>query len=305
MSQQLIAQLSSNKSIVSVDLHNISDKLDFLSDTEKIKLAQNDLSLVEVYRFIYKVGKIKVVGYIAIPKNQNQKLPCIIHLRGGSRDFAALTPRAIYGQLIKYALEGYIVISTQYPGVEGGEGEDTFGGTDDINSIIKLKDILKSISIADGDKIGVKGHSRGGLMAYMLLREVKWLKAAVIAAAPADQIRQGKERPKWREHQISLWGKSKEELIRRSPLRWVSDLPKKVPVLLMHGSADWRVSPLDSIEMSLEMYKSTLPHRFILFEGADHGITEYKTEYFKQTLGWFNRFLKNGEPLPNLKPHGD
>jgi len=305
MSQQFIDDISSSKSVVSVDFYNLADKLDFLSDVEKIKSAQSDLNLVETYRFIYKVGKLKVVGYVAIPKNKKERVPCIIHLRGGSRDFASLAPRAIYGQLVKYALEGYVVISTQYPGVEGGDGQDTFGGVDDIASIIKLKDILRGIPIADTDKIGIKGHSRGGLMAYMLLREVKWIKAAVIAAAPADQVRQGKERPKWREHQVSLWGKGKEELIRRSPLRWVADLPKKVPVLLMHGSADWRVSPLDSIEMSQEMYKNMVPHRFILFEGADHGITEYKIEYFKQSLGWFNRFLKNSEPLPNLKPHGD
>lgn len=305
MSLQFIAEISSNRSIVSVDQYDLSDKLDFLSDVVKIKSVQDDLSCVEMYRFVYKLRKIKVVGYIVIPKKQVHKIPCIVHLRGGSRDFAALTPRAIYGQLVKYALEGYVVISTQYPGVEGGDGQDKFGGSDDIASIIKLKDILKSISIADTDRIGIKGHSRGGLMSYMILKEVKWIRAAVIAAAPADQVRQAKERTKWREHQISLWGKSKRELICRSPLRWVNNLPKKVPILIMHGSADWRVSPLDSIEMSREMYKYNIPHRFILFEGADHAISEYKAEYYKQSLDWFDRFLKNKEPLPDLKLHGD
>lgn len=305
MSHKFIDELLGNKSIVTVDFYDLSNKLDSLSDLQKVESVKSELKLVETYRFLYKVGKLKVVGYIAIPANQNEKLPSIIHLRGGSRDFAALTPRAVYGQLVKYALEGFVVISTQYPGVEGGDGQDTLGGTDDIASIVKLRDILKGISIADTNKIGVKGHSRGGLMAYMLLREVKWIKTAVIASAPADQVRQGKERPKWREHQISLWGKSREGLLRRSPLRWVTDLPKKVPVLLMHGSADWRVTPLDTIEMSQAMFKHMIPHRFILFEGADHGITEYKAEYFRQSLDWFNRFLKNDEPIPNLKPHGD
>jgi dipeptidyl aminopeptidase/acylaminoacyl peptidase len=305
MLHKFINELSTNKAVATVDYYDLSEKLDFIADQQKVESVKQELKLVETYRFIYKVGKLKVVGYIAIPTNQKEKIPCIIHLRGGSKDFAALAPRAVYGQLVKYALEGFIVVSTQYPGAEGGEGEDTFGGADDIASIVKLKDILKGISIANTDRIGVKGHSRGGLMAYMLLREVKWVKAAVIASAPADQVRQGKERPKWRDHQISLWGKSKEELIRRSPLRWVIDFSKKVPILLMHGSADWRVSPLDTIEMSQAMFKHTIPHRFILFEGADHGITEYKAEYFKQTLDWCNRFLRNDEAIPNLKPHGD
>ena len=73
----------------------------------------------------------------------------------------------------------------------------------------------------------------------------------------------------------------------------------------MHGSADWRVNPLDSIEMSQALYEHKIPHRFILFEGADHGITEYRDEYFRQTLGWLDRFLKDNAKLPDLKPHGN
>ena len=139
----------------------------------------------------------------------------------------------------------------------------------------------------------------------MKLRKVKWVKAAVIGAAPTNEIRAGKVRPKWREHQISLWGKSRAETIKRSPILWANELPKKVPLLIMHGSADWRVNPLDSIEMSQVLYEHKIPHRFILFEGADHGITEYRDEYSRQTLGWLNRFLKDNAKLPDLKPHGN
>ena len=52
------------------------------------------------------------------------------------------------------------------------------------------------------------------------------------------------------------------------------------------------------------MYENKIPHRFILFEGADHGISEYRKEYEEQSLEWFNRFVKKREKLPNLKPHG-
>ena len=33
-------------------------------------------------------------------------------------------------------------------------------------------------------------------------------------------------------------------------------------------------------------------------------LPEYQDEYFDQTISWFNRFLKQGEPLPNMKLHG-
>jgi dipeptidyl aminopeptidase/acylaminoacyl peptidase len=305
MSTRFIDELKSHKAIVSAEAYDLTEKLDFISDTKEIQSAKAELRNVEVYRFVYEVGRLHVIGYIALPRNTSEKIPCIIHLRGGTGDFGMLTPRTIYGQLVKYAREGYLVISTQYPGVEGGDGQDCFGGADDIASITKLREILRGTSIADTSTIGIKGHSRGGLMAYMILREATWVKAAVIAGAPTDQFRQGKERPNWREHQISLWGKSREGLLRRSPLRWVSELPKKVPLLLMHGSADWRVSPLDSLEMSQAMFKHAIPHRLIFFEGADHGITEYRAEYYRQSIDWLNRFLKNREQLPNLTPHGD
>lgn len=58
------------------------------------------------------------------------------------------------------------------------------------------------------------------------------------------------------------------------------------------------------MEMSLELYKNKVPHRLIMYEGADHGISEFYEDYKKQTIEWFDRFLKKKERLPNLKPHG-
>lgn len=298
------SELTANKSIVSVEPYDVTECLEmFPTEVRRAAMLEN-IRKVEVYRFIYKVNKLQVVGYVSIPKIGND-LPCLIHLRGGSKDFSMLRPRTIAGQLVKFSAQGYVVISTQYPGVEGGDGEDAFGGIDDIASIVKLRNILKSLSVVDIKKIGVKGHSRGGLMTYMLLREVKWVKAAVIAGTSTDQVSAGKDREGWRDHQIRMWGKSRSELIRRSPLRWVDDLPKKTPMLLMHGSADWRVLASHSLKMSSALYEKKIPHRFILFEGADHGITEYREEYFAQTLNWFDRFLKQGESLPKMTLHGE
>lgn len=299
-----LQELQTCKVIDSVSEINLKDHLDFVADKKRLPIFHEMIDKVYVYRFVYKVGTLKIVGYLATPKT-GKALPGLIHLRGGSRKFAMLQPRSIIGQMVKFAIEGYAVISTQYPGVEGMNGADTWGGDDDLKSIEKLRDVLKCITIVDEKNIGIKGHSRGDLMVYMMLRKVKWIKAAMVAAAPTDQIRAAKERPQWREHQISLWGKSREESIKRSPLRWVDDLPKKVPILMMHGSSDWRVSPLDSIDMSKAMYERKIPHRFVLFEGADHGVTEYKDEYFRQTLDWFNRFLKDEEMLPDMKSHGE
>jgi dipeptidyl aminopeptidase/acylaminoacyl peptidase len=268
------------------------------------KMFEERLEKTIAYKIVYKIGKIKVVGFIVLPKT-GEDLPCIIHLRGGSRDFGKITEEKLIYQQTFFASNGYVVISTQYPGVDGGDGEDDWGGSDSMASIKKLKTILDYIPQADTKRIGVKGHSRGGTMAYMLLREVKWLKAAVIGGAPTDEFKAGKEREGWRRHQISLYGKSKEELHKRSAIKWVNELPENVPILLVHGSADWRVTADHSINMSKAMYEHKIPHRFILFEGADHGISEHKKENKNQALNWFNTYLAKDRKLPNIKLHGE
>lgn len=296
-------QLQQSKIIKSIEEVNFSYALEKISDNFLLKRVEKNLALVEVYKFFYKVNKKKVVGFVSIPIS-GEDLPCLIHVRGGSGDFGQINEHTLLQELVQFSVDGYVVITTQYPGVDGGDGVDMFGGDDDIESIKKLKDILKNILVANVQKIGIKGHSRGGLMVFMLLRQVSWIKCAVVGSAPLDQIAQAKERKGWRDHQIKMWGTSKEESLKRSPIFWVHEISKKTPILLMHGSADWRVSVTHSQRMSSKLFETHIPHRFVLFEGADHGITEYKDEYLKQTLNWFDRFLKKNEPLPNLKLHG-
>jgi len=50
--------------------------------------------------------------------------------------------------------------------------------------------------------------------------------------------------------------------------------------------------------------KAKIPYRLLMMEGADHGMTEYKSEVNKLTREWFNRFLVQNEKLPVLTPHG-
>lgn len=299
-----LAELQSIKDVVSVSGLDLKAEVETLSNLTVREKLSLQLEKIEVYRLVYKVGKLKVIGYLTLPK-EGDNLPCIIHLRGGNRDFSMITPRAVLMQMVNYAGEGYVVITTQYPGVEGGDGVDTHGGPDDLASIKKLRDVLKKISCADGGNIGMKGHSRGGLMIYMLLREVKWIKAAVMIGSPVDQFEQAKQRKNWREHQVLMWGKSKDEILKRSPLRYAEEFPKNVPLLIMHGGADWRVLAEHSFKMTQKLSNLAVPYRFMLFEGGDHGLTEYRTEYHRQVLDWFNRFLKQKEALPNLKLHGE
>jgi len=84
----------------------------------------------------------------------------------------------------------------------------------------------------------------------------------------------------------------------------VGKMSKKTPCLIMHGTADWRVSPDESYNMANAFQKEKIPYRLVMFEGADHGLTEFKEESYGMIRLWFDRYLKNEEELPDLKPHG-
>jgi dipeptidyl aminopeptidase/acylaminoacyl peptidase len=72
----------------------------------------------------------------------------------------------------------------------------------------------------------------------------------------------------------------------------------------MHGGADWRVNPLDSIRLAEKLYEKKVPYRLVIFEGADHAISEYLKTRNEYTFEWLDRFLKKSEKLPLLVPHG-
>lgn len=304
MNNEEIKNIQNCPVIVSCKELLLKSEISFISDPEIKKRVIDRLERVSIYRIEYRSNKNIVVGFLGYPKTA-KNLPCIISLRGGSREFGMITTPFLVRDLSFFADQGYVVITTQYPGVDGGTGVDSFGGPEDLASIKSLKKILDWIPEADSSLVAMKGHSRGGLMTYMMLRDNPWIMAAIIGGAPTDEFRAGKERKDWRAHQVSMFGKSKEELLKRSPIKWVSDLPKKTPILIMHGASDWRVLPNHSILMSLELQKHQIPHKFILFEGADHGIMEFRKEYNDQTLDWLKKYLKKDRRLPDTKPHGE
>lgn len=300
----------------------IFKKNPILNEYFEVKLTSEDLSFlkkkltsdvlmnikhnarkIRVYKLIYFSNKHKVVGFLVVPRNIKSKLPCIIWNRGGSNDFGAIKLKHLFVDIATFTINGYIVFASQYSGNNGSEGRDEFGGKD-IADVLNLHKLIKACSIADSSRIGMYGHSRGGLMTYLSLATVKWIRAAVAIAAPSDEVNAPSFRRGWREHQVKMYGGRKQEQIKRSAVYWANRFSNKTPLLIMHGTSDWRVNPLDSIQLSQKLLRYKKPFRLIMFEGGDHALTEHRDEFIQLSLEWFNRFLRNKEPLPNIKLHG-
>jgi dipeptidyl aminopeptidase/acylaminoacyl peptidase len=272
--------------------------------SKKAKVAEDNNKLISVYKIIYKSQGHKVVGYIAEPK-KGAKLPCVIWNRGGNGEFAAIKEEFLFvNSIASLAKAGYIVIASQYSGNAGGEGKDEHGGSD-IADVLNLYKILKKYPRADIGRIGMLGGSRGGMMTFLALAKVSWIKAAVVRAPATNLFNQIKNRPKMGVLYKQIFGATKKGLTERSVIHWVDKLYKKAPILMMHGTADWRVNVQDTLDLAKELYKKHIPYRLIIYEGDDHGLTANNARAVQNSIEWFDRFVKNRETLPNLKPHGN
>ena len=284
-----------------------------LSDNTIAKIHKADSTMItalkniEFFKITYLSDSLKIKGFIAKPIQQGN-FPCIISNRGGSGEFGEWNEIGVGFFLGKLASWGYVVVASQYRGNGGSEGKEQVGGKD-INDVLNLLPMLKEIDNADTSRIGIEGASRGGMMTYLALKKTCEFKAAVVLAGAANAFEHLTNRPEFEKHvyakYIPNYYKNKEEELKaRSAVFWADKMCKTTPLLIMHGSSDWRVKASESLELVQELYKHKHPVRYILFEGADHRISEFRNQFFSQTKSFFNYYLKNNNDLPNMELHG-
>lgn len=294
------------------------------SQPESIIIERRTLPAAEgskavVERVIYRSDGLKIQGYLAYPRDAvspaasppaatpGKKLPCILYNRGGNRETGAVTEEVAQA-LGRLAGEwGYVLFASNYRGYKESEGVDQFGG-DDLNDILNALPIFEELPFADAERIGMWGRSRGGMMTYLALKKTSRIDAAVVAAGLADLERCTKARADIEQvctELIPNWTKDRAAAIEsRSAVRWADKLPANVPILIVHGTADWRVDPRDALDMAAKLQEFKRPYRLLMLEGTDHAQTEFKETYEHAVRDWFDRYVRDGAPLPNLTPHG-
>jgi dipeptidyl aminopeptidase/acylaminoacyl peptidase len=255
----------------------------------------------------YLSDGLKVKGLMALP-NGPGPFPAIIFNRGGNREFGGLDPRLFAARAAMFVQAGYAIVGSDYRGNGGGEGREEFGGAD-VDDVIALIPLLHREPKIDSRRIGVYGSSRGGLMTYEALARTSEFKAAVVESGLSDSFQTVNDRPEmetgvYREL-IPDFARHREEALRaRSPVLWADKLSHTTPILVLHGTADWRVGPHDALAISRALLDARIPFRLVMFEGGSHGDEEFADEQERMEIEWFNRYLRDRAPLPNLTPHG-
>jgi dipeptidyl aminopeptidase/acylaminoacyl peptidase len=267
------------------------------------------ISEVKLFHLTYLSDGLKVKGYLAIPKKEG-KFPCIIFNRGGNKDFSKITDEGWgTGVLVELSSKGYIIVASQYRGNDGGEGKEEFGGRD-INDVLNLIPLLSKMPQADTSRIGMFGWSRGGMMTYLALSKTSKIKAAVVGSGSTDLVKALETRP---EQESSVFEKlipdyklnKIQELQSRSAVYFAEKICKTTPILILQGTADWRVPTPLVLNLVNQFYQLKQPFRFILYEGGQHSLKEHSNDYIQQTINWFDTYLRDKKSWPSLEPHGD
>jgi dipeptidyl aminopeptidase/acylaminoacyl peptidase len=260
---------------------------------EKFDFYQSNLSCST---FKYLVDGNTVNGYVIKPKLSKGKLPVLIYNRGGNGNFGGVVFGSMMHNLFPIANEGFVIIGSQYRGTftKNSSAHDEFGGND-VNDVTALLDYIPSIEGADEQRIGMYGASRGGMQTHLAIKKVKNIKAIATIAGNSDLLKGLTYRPEMEKvfkHRIPDYEKNKvAELEKRSVLNWTKDLSPNVPILLLHGTNDKRVSVNHSIDLAASLKKNNIPHKLVLYPDDDHGLMRNKEKANKELVRWFREYL--------------
>lgn len=286
---------------------NDSDITKIILNNGQLKEKYQYLNNVKIEKITYESDGLKVKAYLVQPIHSINN-PCIIYNRGGNKEFGKLTTKKAVFILARVASWGYVVAGSQYRGNDGGEGKEEFGGKD-VNDVLNLIPLFDHVKTSDTSKMGIYGWSRGGMMTYLTLTKTNKFKAAVVGGALSDlrswiDTRNDTIESVYYENIPNYAQNKSKALDERSAINQVASISKITPILMLHGTSDWRVAPIMALDLSKAFIKDLVPHRLVLLEGGNHGLTEFRDEVDTMTKHWFNAYLKNGKSLPDLTPHG-
>lgn len=248
---------------------------------------------MECRRIKYMSDNLKVVAHIWKPQNTDgKKLPLIIYNRGGNREFGKNADWMRSG-FYTYVSQGFVVIASQYRGNDGGEGREEFGGAD-VKDVMNLIPLAKSLGYVDMNNVFLLGGSRGGMMTYLALKDGFPANAAAVVGGVTDLASNGARRPEmmnqFRELMPDFDKRREEHLQARSAVRWAERI--NVPVLILHGGADWRVETNQALTFAQRLQQLGKNYELIIYAKDDHGLSFNRTNSDDRIVEWFKEYMK-------------
>jgi dipeptidyl aminopeptidase/acylaminoacyl peptidase len=257
-------------------------------------MIEQNYKTIDAYNYKYLSDGLMVSGYLWTPKEIKEKLPVVVWNRGSGGVIGSIaeTEGGVYLDVpSQLAQQNVIVVASDYRGGIGSEGKDEWGGKD-LDDVIRAKEIADQLPMSLAGKSIVVGKSRGGMMSYMLAAKEPWVKAVISLAGPTNLVQSLEERPEMVEILKEAFGASENELKKRSATEFYRDIPKNIPILIMHAADDVRVS-VDQVRKLNDLLKengNTVEYHE--FQDGGHGFNNPGNPHAKEVSEIMNRFIK-------------
>jgi len=234
---------------------------------------------------------------------EGQRYPLVLQVHGGPEGVSldGWTSSATYPvQLL--AAHGFMVLQPNYRG-SAGRGvayskadHDDLGG-EEYQDVLAGIDYLIDRGLVDGDRVGTGGWSYGGYFsAWAATMHSERFKAAVVAAGISNWVSFTGTTDIPAEmslvHWNQWWWDNPELHWMRSPLAHIDNA--QTATLIVHGSADERVNPEQSLELYTALRLKGVPTELVLYPREPHGLLEraHQIDFAERVVQWFETWLK-------------
>ncbi len=179
---------------------------------------------------------------------------------------------------------------------DGGEGRDEIGGAD-VDDLMNVIPLVKSLGFIDVNNLFMYGESRGGMMIYQAIKKDFPVKAAAVFGAFSDLEDLIASHPEVYAPSLlnRLWpdfDTRKDEITKpRSAIYWPDQLD--TPLLIMHGANDRSVSASQSLALAQLLQKAGKTYELIVYAQDNHYLSRNQVDRDRRAVLWFKRYLKN------------
>ncbi|MBV7256860.1 prolyl oligopeptidase family serine peptidase [Pacificimonas sp. WHA3] len=251
----------------------------------------------------YQNDGLTINGFAVRPAAPG-RYPVIIYNHGGAMQWG----RIIFPEILEFhrlARRGYVVLASYYRGEGGSDGEPDMGGGD-VSDSLALLDIAGSFAGADTSRVGMIGFSRGGGVTYGAVACSDRVDAAVTIGAPADHLTSAR-RDEFDEHvyphAIRGYSEDKTASLRAiSALHYAQHFHGDTAMLIVHGGADNRVPPTDSLNLASRLQDAGQPYRLKIYEGGSHGLFENYGDVRMEIDRWMDQYVRDRDTAPGNVP---
>lgn len=262
------------------------------TDRVSYEAAVNDPRF-EFQKLTYSSDGLKVIAYLYKSKENGRKFPTIIYNRG-SAVRGDIAPELI-SFFHRLAAEGFVVLAPMLRQSDGGEGRDELGGAD-VDDLMNVAPLARSLAFVDMDNLFMCGESRGGMMTYQAIKRGFPLNAAAVVGAFTDM--QAVIDSHARQYPLTvlkqLWPdyeERKDEISRtRSAIFWANQL--NVPLLIMHGGSDKSVNTEQSLALAEQLQKLGRVYELVVYAEDNHTLSKNQEDRDRRAINWFKRYLK-------------